>query len=767
MRTLWAIARALIVALAAGVALSTIAAEHSVPFFPSASDDRRQGFVRIINHSLDSGEISVFAVDDLGRRVGPLSLTLEADEVLHFNSDDLEHGNLDKGLSGQTGPGNGDWRLEIEARIDIEVLSYVRTSDGFLTAMHNVAPTERGSYRVPTFNPGSNLDQVSLLRLTNLGEDPVDVAIHGTDDSGDSTDRTVRVSIDPRASRTFTAAELETGGTGMQGRLGDGSGKWRLAIESAGPVVVMNLLSSPTGHLTNLPTNATSTLDPGGEHLVPLFPSASDEVRQGFVRVINQSDKDGEVRIVARDSTASREPVTLTVGALQAVHFNSDDLELGNADKGLTGRTGAGDGDWRLDLSSDLDIHVSAYIRTRDGFLTAIGNLVPSVGRRHRVAIFNPARNTAQASLLRLINFGERQAHVMIEGFDDRGTPSETVFEASIPPHGTKTITARELEEGFGVHPLARAPGKWRFAVSSVSTPGIELGLFSVLRQPVAAMSLLSNPSGHLTNLSTARRCPGAARFRDVLADGGNGPEMVVVPAGRFDMGCATIDCDDGAKPVHEVTFAAPFALSRTEVTFAQWDACVAAGGCNGYSPRDRYWGRLDRPVIYVGREDAEAYAAWLSGQTGADYRLPSEAEWEYAARAGSPAEYSWGDAVGDGRANCAGCGGRWDAFVMLPLFQILGGTAPVGTFAGNAYCLHDMHGNVGEWVADYWNETYDGAPTDGSPWLSGDASWSVFRGGSWAATGSLMGSSIRVATTRERSAYIGFRIARSLQDTP
>ena len=714
MRIRGAIVRALIVALAAGTTVSTMAAEHSVPFFPSASDDHRQGFVRIINHSMDSGEISVAAVDDHGRRFGPISLTLDADEALHFNSDDLEHGNPDKGLSGQTGPGAGDWRLEIEAGIDIEVLSYVRTSDGFLTAMHDVAPVEHDSYRVPTFNPGSNSDQVSLLRLTNPGEYPVEVAIRGTDDSGDPMDRTVRVSIDPGASRTFTAAELETGGSGMQGRLGDGDGKWRLAIESARPIVVMNLLSSPTGHLTNLTTDAIAPLAPDGDHLVPLFPSASDEVRQGFVRVINRSDQAGEVRIEARDrSIVSHGPATLTVGARQAVHFNSNDLELGNANKGLSGRTGAGIGDWRLVLSSDLDIDVLAYIRTRDGFLTAIGNVVPSVGRRHRVAIFNPGRNTDQTSLLRLINLGELEAHVMIEGVDDRGR-SSTVFQASIPPRGTRTLTAEELEAGLISNPLGYVAGKWRLAVSSVSTPGIELGYWSYLRQPIAVMSLLSNPSGHLTNLSTARRCPGAARFRDVLADGGNGPEMVVIPDGRFDMGCTTVDCDDGAEPVHEVTIAEPFALSRTEVTFAQWDACVEAGGCNGYSPRDRYWGRLDRPVIYVGRDDAEAYASWLSAETGADYRLPSEAEWEYAARAGSPASYSWGDTVGEGRANCVGCGGQWNALKLL--FPILGGTAPVGTFGGNAFCLHDMHGNVAEWVADYWTETYDGAPTDGRP---------------------------------------------------
>ena len=290
---------------------------------------------------------------------------------------------------------------------------------------------------------------------------------------------------------------------------------------------------------------------------------------------------------------------------------------------------------------------------------------------------------------------------------------------------------------------------------------GSLIGLFSVLRQPILAMSLLESPTGHLTNLLSVQRCAADIGFREALADGGEGPEMVVIPTGRFEMGCRTDDCGEAAQPVHEVGFEQSFSLSRTEVTFAQWDACVEGGGCNGYVPRDRLWGRGDRPVIYVGREDAEAYAAWPSEQTGTDSRLPSEAEWEYAARGGRYTKYSWGDEVGEGRANCVGCGGRWDALFAAPPFLLGGGTAPVGTFAANAFCLHDMHGNVGEWVADWWNESYEGAPTDGGAWMSGDPAWHVARGGSWALPSGTMRSSARLATTEERSAYAGFRVAR------
>ena len=163
------------------------------------------------------------------------------------------------------------------------------------------------------------------------------------------------------------------------------------------------------------------------------------------------------------------------------------------------------------------------------------------------------------------------------------------------------------------------------------------------------------------------------------------------------------------------------FALSKFEVTFAQWDACVVDGGCNGYRPDDLGWERGSRPVIQVSWEDAQTYVSWLSRSTGENYRLPSESEWEYAARAGSTTQYNWGNDIGRNRANCDGCGSQWNQR-----------TAPVGSFAANAFGLHDMHGNVYEWVQDCWNLSYAGAPTDGRAWVHGDCEIRVVRGGSW-----------------------------------
>ena len=248
---------------------------------------------------------------------------------------------------------------------------------------------------------------------------------------------------------------------------------------------------------------------------------------------------------------------------------------------------------------------------------------------------------------------------------------------------------------------------------------------------------------------------PTGDAFADAMASGGEGPEMVVIQAGVFRMGCVSgRDCYDDEKPVREVRIARPFALSRHEMTFADWDACAAAGGCGGHRPDDHGWGRGDRPVVNVSWDDAQAYVSWLSGETGREYRLPSESEWEYAARAGTATKYFWGNGIGRNRANCDGCGSRWDN----------DRTAPVGSFAPNAWGLHDLHGNVWEWVEDCWNGSYSGAPSNGEAWTSGNCFKRVLRGGSWLNYPRILRSAVRYGdTTSIRSDYVGFRVARTL----
>ena len=228
-------------------------------------------------------------------------------------------------------------------------------------------------------------------------------------------------------------------------------------------------------------------------------------------------------------------------------------------------------------------------------------------------------------------------------------------------------------------------------------------------------------------------------------------PEMVVVPAGSFMMGSNAYSSE---KPIHRVRIAKPFAVGKYEVTFAEWDACASDGGCGGRRPADNGWGRDRRPVINVSWRDAKAYVRWLSRKTGKRYRLLSESEWEYATRAGTTTRYSWGDEVGHNRANCDGCGSRWDDKQ----------TAPVGSFPANGFGLHDMHGNVWEWMEDCWNKSYAGAPADGSARTGGDCGERVLRGGSWIGTPGNLRSAFRFwSSTGIRFNFIGFRVARTL----
>ena len=247
-----------------------------------------------------------------------------------------------------------------------------------------------------------------------------------------------------------------------------------------------------------------------------------------------------------------------------------------------------------------------------------------------------------------------------------------------------------------------------------------------------------------------------AAKPGSDFAECANGcPVMIVVRAGKFDMGSPESEPDryPSEGPQHEVTIAKPFAVSKFEVTFAEWDACAAAAVCRqGVTDK---WERKQMPVINVSWDDAKKYVDWLSWLTGKEYRLPTEAEWEYAARAGAATRYSWSDDPGKGNANCDDCGSQWDREQ----------TAPVGSFKPNAFGLYDMHGNVWEWVEDSWHDNYDGAPTDGSAWLRrDDPSYPVVRGGSWRNDPQTVRAAVRARRiTGVRFDTLGFRLARTL----
>ncbi|BAE50525.1 formylglycine-generating enzyme family protein [Paramagnetospirillum magneticum] len=229
-------------------------------------------------------------------------------------------------------------------------------------------------------------------------------------------------------------------------------------------------------------------------------------------------------------------------------------------------------------------------------------------------------------------------------------------------------------------------------------------------------------------------------------------PEMVIIPPGSFMMGSPAGEKDsyDMERPQHRVTIMAPFALGKTEVTQAEWEAVM------GNNP-SKFRG-ANRPVEQVSWDDVLVFISKLNAKTGKRYRLPSEAEWEYAARAGTTTRYAWGDDVGKGNANCPGCGSRWDNRE----------TAPVGSFQPNRFGLYDMQGNVWEWVQDCFHDNYSGAPNDGSAWTGENSCYRIIRGGAWNYNYKLKNISsaarnAEVQGSSSRGDNQGFRLARML----
>ncbi|MGB7949650.1 MAG: formylglycine-generating enzyme family protein [Candidatus Binatia bacterium] len=297
-------------------------------------------------------------------------------------------------------------------------------------------------------------------------------------------------------------------------------------------------------------------------------------------------------------------------------------------------------------------------------------------------------------------------------------------------------------QSGEDAGPIGSSPrGKW---LEQATEPGANRP--AEMPEPSLQSPIVDSPK------SSSLAAPDARVSRDRLKSGGEGPEMVTVAAGSFRMGDIE-GRDKAAQPVHTVTLKKPFAIGRYEVTFDEYDRFAQATGRE--LPNDGGGGRGRQPVINFSWDDAVEYASWLSAQAGKRYRLPTEAEWEYAARGGKETTYWWGNQMKSGVANCIGCGSPWDNKM----------TAPVGSFQANPFGLYDTAGNLWEWVEDCDHENYKDAPTDGSAWKkegNGNCYLRVFRGGAWNYEAKGLRSSFRGrGDPANKSATIGFRLVR------
>ncbi|WP_027800963.1 SUMF1/EgtB/PvdO family nonheme iron enzyme [Paraburkholderia dilworthii] len=244
-----------------------------------------------------------------------------------------------------------------------------------------------------------------------------------------------------------------------------------------------------------------------------------------------------------------------------------------------------------------------------------------------------------------------------------------------------------------------------------------------------------------------AARAPAVGETRDCAAC----PMMIALPAGSFSMGSSSDDPSE--KPVHHVTIGSPFAIGKYEVTVEQWNACVAANACSKLTPETN--ANRTAPARDLSWDDAQQYVKWLSRTTGKAYRLPTEAEWEYADRGGTTTAYWWGDQMRKGNANCKDCGEPWHKE----------GPEAAGSFAPNPYGLHDMNGSVWEWTADCWHNSYQSAPADGRAWESPSCDMRVIRGGSWREGSGYMLSATRFKYSGGvRQSQDGFRVVKELK---
>jgi formylglycine-generating enzyme required for sulfatase activity/uncharacterized caspase-like protein len=351
-----------------------------------------------------------------------------------------------------------------------------------------------------------------------------------------------------------------------------------------------------------------------------------------------------------------------------------------------------------------------------------------------------------------------------------QATTSEAVLDAFIKRFGDSFYAAlaqARLEELRKNRSAALAPPAP--APASQKPPPAGATPVAVVAPPVVPLAApCKSGSAIMASLSSRPACPlsdaeeRSLKPKDAFRECDKCPEMVVVPAGSFRMGSPASEegRNDDESPQHLVTISDSFAVSRFEVTFDEWDACVADGGCNGYKPEDEGWGRGRRPVINVSWDDAKAYVAWLWKKTGKVYGLLSEAEREYVTRAGTTTPFWWGSSISTTQANYNGnyiYGGKSKGENRRE-------TVPVDSFEPNAFGLYQVHGNVWEWVEDCSHDNYTGAPSDGSAWLSGDCKSRVLRGGSWNQVPGGLRAANRDGDSKDiRSVYYGFRLGRTL----
>lgn len=359
--------------------------EHVLYFANPGSNPNQQSFIRVVNRGAASGEVVVSAVDDAGVPAagGDIRFTLAANAALNFNAEDYTNGSPAKGLQGAFGTGTGKWKLTLTSASNLEVMSLIRTPDGFLTDLSNIAPriasNDDSDRLLLSVNPGNNAIQQSLIRLVNGGGLTEHVILSGTDDTGVMAPASVGVDVPPFGAVQLLGSDLEQGNPakGLTGAFGSGQGRWQISVTPQARVEAQSLLRVPGGFLTNL--SASAPRDSRFEARLWIFNPGSNDQQRSILRLINRSDTAGVALIEAIDDAGQPAPggsATVNLAPRAAVELSALELEIGSAAKGLIGALGDGSGKWRLHVSADVDIEVQGLLETPTGFLTNLSSTV-------------------------------------------------------------------------------------------------------------------------------------------------------------------------------------------------------------------------------------------------------------------------------------------------------------------------------------------------------------------------------------------------------
>ena len=466
-----------------------------------ARNSTQESVLRIVNRAETTTEITIEAFDDAGSAAagGRFHLTLAPRASRQLTAQDLEQGNTEKGF-GSLGNGIGKWQLEVRSDGVIEVISLIRTPDGFLTSVDDIAPKTSMVNEIYIANPATNQNQQTFLRFVNQSDAWGFVTLSGVDDTGSPAPGTnVTFTLGPRESKQLTSRDFEDGnqGKGLNGALGKGAGKWHLTAVSDVDLEVMSLIRTPDGFLTNL--SGTAPTDVEGNHRIYYANPASETEQATVIRIVNRTTNTGNITISGIDDNGDAAPggvVRFELGPLQSKQLLATDLENGNAEKGLIGALSDGAGKWQLTVAADTTIAVLNLIRTADGFLTNLSRITPKTGSglsTTEVYLANPGSNVQQRSLLRIVNTTRIVETVTIAGVDDNGddAPGGSVSFELGAGEGV-VLTLQELENPNFFDDLSGAlgdgAGKWHLTVDAPFE--------------TAVMSLLDTPTGFITNLS-------------------------------------------------------------------------------------------------------------------------------------------------------------------------------------------------------------------------------------------------------------------------